>query len=149
ELSDKYNIYLIIFNGDDKSYHYGGKLIDLNIKAHTNLFMKIINVFRRIYAIRKIKKIYSINVYISFMFGANIVNYFSKHNDKIILSVRAHLSASNKGILNRLNKIIRKNTYNKADQIIAVSKGVAVDLVINHGVKEDIVEVIYNPVNIK
>ena len=92
ELSKKYNLYLIVFDSEEMSFEYGGKLIDIDIKSHSNIFMKTYNVFKRAYRVRKIKKKYKIQSSISFLGSANIVNILSRVNEKTIVSIHSNLA---------------------------------------------------------
>lgn len=143
-LSEKYNVYLIIFNGEGKVYSYGGKLIDLNIKSHPNYFIKLVNVIKRIYKVKKVKKRYNINTTFSFSNGPNIVNVLSKIEDKTVISVRTHLSKYKRSKFSRINTMIN----NKSDKVIGVSKGVSNDLIENFGIKKELVGYIHNPIDI-
>lgn len=147
ELSKKYNLYLIVFDSEDKAYPYGGNLIDLNIKSHKNFFMKVINVIRRVYWLRKIKKRYKIQTSISFLGSANIVNILSRVNDKVIISIHSYLSKNKKKFT--ITKFLTKVLYNKADKIIGVSKGICIDLIKNYRTDKRLTKCIYNPVDIK
>ena len=149
ELSKKYNLYLIVFDSDDMAYSYGGTLVDLNIKSHYNFFIKIINVIRRVYYTRKVKKKYNIKSSISFLGSANIINILSRREDKIIISIRSHLSKNERNVFTNISRLITKILYNKADNIIAVSKGVAKDLIKEFELDEKLISCIYNPIDVK
>ena len=56
ELSRKYNVFLIVFDGRNITYPYKGTLIDLKIADSGNFFTRSVNVLRRASAVRKIKK---------------------------------------------------------------------------------------------
>ena len=55
ELCEKYNLYLMVFDSEDIVYSYGGELVDINVKSHPNIFMKIMNVIKRTYKVKKLK----------------------------------------------------------------------------------------------
>lgn len=149
ELSKKYNLYLFVFDSEDVAYPYGGNLIDINVKSYRNFFGKMINVIRRTYRVKKLKKQYNIQTSISFMNSANIVNILSRRKDKVIISIHSNLSKRSKGFYGKLSKKRIKYMYTKADSIITVSKGVAKDLINVYGLDKELVNCIYNPVNIK
>lgn len=144
ELSKKYNLYLIVFDSEEMSFEYGGKLIDIDIKSHSNIFMKTYNVFKRAYRVRKIKKKYKIQSSISFLGSANIVNILSRVNEKTIVSIHSNLDTEKKIILGSMNKLI----YNKSDKVIGVSKGIINNLINNYKLSDEKVGYIYNPVNL-
>lgn len=149
QLSKKYNLYLILFDSLDIAYSYGGKLIDINVKSQRSLIMKIINVVLRIYYIRKVKKKYNINVSISFQDGANITNLLSKTDEQVIISIRSFLSKREKNTINYLTIWLTKILYNKSDNIIANSKGVADDLIDTFNLNKTLIDCIYNPIDLK
>src|SRR5699024_10054328 len=122
ELDKNYNVYLIIFDGENKKFSHGGKLINLNIKAHPNYLIKLYNFIRRILKVKKIKKEYNINITISLMQGPNIINVFSKYNDKVITSIHRQPSTIFSPL--KISEKILSKIYNKSDKIITVSKGV-------------------------
>jgi glycosyltransferase involved in cell wall biosynthesis len=82
---------------------------------------------------------------VSFLERANFVNIISKlfKKHKAIISVRMDQQTGHVG-LRKLNKLLVKILYPKADLIIAVSYGVKHSLV-NLGVEEEKIKVIYNP----
>jgi glycosyltransferase involved in cell wall biosynthesis len=82
---------------------------------------------------------------VSFLERANFVNIISKlfKKHKAIISVRMDQQTGHVG-LRKLNKLLVRILYPKADLIIAVSYGVKHSLV-NLGVEEEKIKVIYNP----
>ena len=149
KLSKKYNLYLIVFDAEKIDYSYAGTLINLNVKSHPNFFIKIINVFRRVYHTRRIKKKYKIEVSISFLGSANLVNILSRKKDKIIVSIRSNLFEARKGAFVRLRNFKTRILYNRADHIIAISKGVAQGLIKEFSLNKNSVDYIYNPLDYK
>jgi glycosyltransferase involved in cell wall biosynthesis len=82
---------------------------------------------------------------VSFLERANFVNIISKlfKKHKAIISVRVDQQTGHVG-LRKLNKLLVRILYPKADLIIAVSYGVKESL-INLGIEEEKIKVIYNP----
>ena len=82
---------------------------------------------------------------VSFLERANFVNIISKlfKKHKAIISVRMDQQTGHVG-LRKLNKLLVRILYPKADLIIAVSHGVKESL-INLGIEEEKIKVIYNP----
>ena len=78
ELSKKNNLYLIVFDSEDIAYPYGGKLIDLNIKSNSNVFLRIINVIRRVNSVRKVKKQCNIHCSISFLTVPTLLIFYQR-----------------------------------------------------------------------
>lgn len=145
----KYNKYIILYNAEKRVYPYGGNLIDLNIKAINNPFGKISNLIRRIYKLKKIKRQLHIQTSISFLNAANIVNIFSRVEDKIIVSIRNHRSKSSSDFYGKIHNYLMKKYYSRADVVVAVSKGVKEDLIKNYGIDDNKIRVIYNFYDLK
>jgi len=145
---DKYNKFIIINNDERLEYPYQGQLINLGTKVKSNIIGKFLNIIKRIHKLRKIKKNYKIDVTISLLSSANINNILSRRNDKVIVSVRNFISKELKGFYGKLNKLSIKCLYNKADEVVVVSKAIKEDLVKNFGLKENKIKVIYNPYDI-
>lgn len=142
-LSENYDVHLILFDGTNIKYPYNGMLHDLKLPHSSN---KIINLWKRVKEVKKIKKQYKICSSISLMDGPNLVNVLSKVNDKIITSVRIRMSSSGNGNLFKfIRKINMKFVANKSYKVIALSKGVERDLHDNFGIPYEKMDVIYNP----
>jgi len=136
--------YIILNDAEEIEYPYKGILLDLNTKAINSPLGKIFNFIKRVYKVKKIKKRYKIQISISFLEAANIVNIFSKTEDKIIVSIRNFTSKSSKGFYGKLYNYLIKIFYNRADVFVVVSKGVREDLIKNYGIKENKIKIIYN-----
>jgi glycosyltransferase involved in cell wall biosynthesis len=141
ELEQNYNISLIVFDGQDRAYPYGGKLFDLQLPAQKTSLKRIKNMFYRIKAVKKIKEEESIDCTISLLDGPNIVNLLSKRRDKVIVSVRNLLSSENMSIL---RKMTIKYVGNHSDKLVALSKLVKKDLANNFGISDNKMVTIYN-----
>ncbi len=70
--SEKYNIYYIVFDSTDISYEIDAELIDLNVHATHNMAKKVLNLFKRAKAIRRICKEKHIDVIFSFTPSSNV-----------------------------------------------------------------------------
>ena len=148
ELSEYYKVFLILFDGQNQVYPYGGELINLDIIPQRRVLKKLINLFKRILEIRRIKKEKKISCSISLMDGPNLVNVFSKRKDKVITSVRNYMSESKKNNL-RISKFIMKLIELGSDQIVSLSKTVKLDLINNFKLNESKIIPIYNSCNIE
>jgi glycosyltransferase involved in cell wall biosynthesis len=109
----------------------------------TNSILKTLCI--PLYAYELSKKVEYNSIIISFLERANFVNIVSKFFKKhiAIISVHTNLNTSRAGIKS-LNNYLVKVLYPKADLIIAVSYGVKESL-INLGIEEEKIKVIYNP----
>jgi glycosyltransferase involved in cell wall biosynthesis len=114
-----------------------------NHTTGTNPIYKTLSI--PFYAYKLSKTINRGSIIVSFLERANFVNvvsnFFKRH--KTIISVRMDQQTGHTG-LRKLNKILVKTLYPKADLIVAVSKGVMQSL-IELGVDQKKIKVIYNP----
>ena len=84
-----YDVYLIVFNSQEIAFEYGGKLVDLDIEAKEGFFNKIINVIKRSIKLSRIKNKYKLDICISFLRAADLVNLISSGNKcKKVYSIR-------------------------------------------------------------
>lgn len=141
ELSEKYNVFLVVFNAAERTYPYGGELVDLEIGSSNGFFNKIFNVFKRVKALKKIKKQYNIDCSISLLDGPNLVNVLSSCGEKTIVSVRNMLSHEPMG---KLRKFLVRYTSSHSDLTVALSEMVKIDLINNFGISESKITTIYN-----
>ena len=80
---------------------------------------------------------------------ASLAHKCSKSRSKLIIWEHNTLSINSKETICKyhyLNNILIRYFYNRADRIIAVSKGVKDDLIAEYNLKKDKICVIYNPV---
>lgn len=143
-LSDKYDIYLILFEDTYMKYKYRGTLINLDIKAlsHKNI-LKIFLPFRRAKKLRAIKKNEQLDIVISFLDSPNIVNILSSYSAcKTVISIR------NYEYRPVLFKWLRKYLYKKASFIVPVSKLIRDDYITKYKIDKNKLKTIYNPYDI-
>lgn len=141
-LEKDYNINILIFNDSDEKYKYSGNLIVLPKKKSNGLFHKIKNEISIIKQVKKIKKELNIDYSISFLRDADLVNVFSRVNDKIYLSIRNKESVDSKIMKNKLKVYL---SCKKADKIIAISEAVKQDIIKSFHINAKKVLTIYNP----
>ena len=141
ELSKKYNVYLVVLDGRNITYPYEGNLIDLAIPDSHNFLDRVINVFKRVSVVKKLKKNHKIQCSISLLDGPNIVNTMSKQKDKVIVSVRNRLSGENVG---KLRKKLITYCSKKSDLTVSLSKMVKKDLIEEFGIQPDKIVTVYN-----
>lgn len=104
---------------------------------------KGINVLRQIREMRRVKRDYKIDVCVSFLSGADIINVLSRVGERQIVSIR---NEESRFVHNVVQKWYRKIAYLKCDRIIAVSKRAAVDTIRYFGVHADKVIAIPNAI---
>ena len=146
-LKDRYNVHLIVFNGSDIKYPYGGILHDLKLPPAKGKVKKFLTLLKRVSAVKKIKAENKIDVSISLMPGANRVNVLSKRGDKIITSIRNHMSLSKASTPAQLKKTRSQIRFSskRSDCVVTLSDGVRDDLIKTFGINGDIIRTIYNP----
>lgn len=148
--NEKYDKYLILDNEDIIVYEYDAKLITLDIVNTNNKIGRIINFFKKVIEVRKIKKEYEFDVVISFLSGSNLINIMTKKNEKNVISIRNYMSKEHKDNLRgKILVILSKALYKYTDVVTVVSREAAVDLIDNFSVNEDNIEVIYNPYDLE
>jgi glycosyltransferase involved in cell wall biosynthesis len=108
-----------------------------------NRFRKAFNVLRQIREVKQIKKKLNIDVCVSFLPGADIINVFSAVGETEYVAVRSRESLF---VHNIWKKIYVKTSYRKCDRIIAVSDVVRHDVISYFGVDEGKVQTIHNAV---
>ena len=150
------DIFLLLFNTDEITYDYGGKIIDLGFKKNFKISRyKLLNrirttkqYFKLLMEIRKQKKQLDIDVSISFMDTPNIINILSRVRDRIVLSVRINKSIQDNKhniiLSKKIEIILMKLLYKYSDRIIAASEGIKLDLLNNFNLKENLLTTIYN-----
>jgi glycosyltransferase involved in cell wall biosynthesis len=114
-----------------------------NHSTKTSPIIKTLSIL--IYAYKLSDFIEKNSLVVSFLERANFVNIISKlfKKHRAIISVRMDQQTGHVG-LRKLNKLLVRILYPKADLIIAVSQGVKHSL-INLGIEEEKIKVIYNP----
>jgi len=114
-----------------------------NHSTKTSPIIKTLSIIT--YAYKLSRFLEKTSLVVSFLERANFVNIISKlfKKHKAIISVRMDQQKGHVG-LRKLNKLLVRILYPKADLIIAVSHGVKQSL-INLGIEEEKIKVIYNP----
>lgn len=150
ELSPHYNIFLATYNKTEMMYAHEGENIFVKLPfsqnpSKNNAIQRLARLILLIFRIRTIKKKHKIDASISFLEASNIINVLSKRREKIILSVRSHLSSEFKDDkrLHIFKKLIRL-LYNKAFKIVVPAELVKRDLIMNFNVDEQRIAVVYN-----
>lgn len=145
ELEDTCDVSIIIFDGENVTYPYGGRMINLKLPPVEGMLGKVVNSLKRISKVRKIKKKEHFDCVVSFMFGGNIVNVLTKQREKTVVSARNYMSAFHFGLK---DKVRERFVGSRADLEIALSKMVEFDLVNNFGLPAHKVKTIYNPIDV-
>ena len=145
-LSEKYNIILVLFSGENITYPYKGTIVDLHEPRKYNRIEKILLSIKRIYKLRKIKRLHHVDCSISLLPAPNVFNCLTRINDKVVTSYRNYMSAARDGKIDRL--MTRYVDYH-SDKIVSLSKMTEIDLIKSFGVRANNVQTIYNACDTK
>lgn len=145
----EWEIDILVNNDKGRAYSFRGNVITLGItgKSKTgSVFFQARVFFKRVRRLRKLKKLGNYQACVSFLDSANVANILSgKSFCKVIVSVRSSLQQQSK--LPQYKYIVTplvKLFYNHADRVIAVSKGIEVELIKVFGIRKDKIHVIEN-----
>lgn len=138
-LKERYEVYLVVFNAEDTFYDVSGlNVIDLKLGSVDSKFGKMLNIIKRVRAVRKWKKKLGIAVSYSFGTTANIVNVLSKVQDKTWAGIRGYGAVDDSGIA----MICRK-----ADRVVCCTKVMEEEFCRRFQVKAS--ATLYNPCDVK
>lgn len=133
KLTSNYHVVNVVFNTRNMGpYEFKGKLISLNISHADNKLLKMLNFFRRVSKVRKIKSKYNVDISISFLEGADYVNVLSRVNEKIIISVRGskYYDQNITGLTGFFrHRLLLPWVFNQADALTVVSDGLKSELI--------------------
>lgn len=147
-IPDDWEIDILLNNDKTEKYPYRGNLISLDIKNEKMgsvlfHFWLLIRRMRKLYCLKKHN---GYTACVSFLDSSNIANILTGNRYcKVIISARSSLMKQSvlpqyKYVVNPLVRLL----YNKADRIVAVSKGVGIELTKNFSLKDDKVVVVEN-----
>lgn len=146
DLSDKYNVYILIFDSRNIVYPYNGKLLDVGVLPSISKIKKVFNAFERYKIIKNFKKKYKIEIVISFMPQMNIYNILTRGNGKAIISIRNNMTHK---AMSYFSKRLMVWSGKRADITISLSEGVRQDLIKNFKFSANKVKTIYNSCDIQ
>jgi len=137
-LPENFEVSFLLYK-DEVAYSYSGDKYILNVNTNNKIIKQVLNLREINRYIDQIEP----DLTLSFLTNPNILNLLSISHKRII-SVRGVRSKSLKGLGGFIYKNLIKLFYNKADSIIALSKGVKEDLVDNFKIQSKIINIIYN-----
>lgn len=137
-LPDNFEVSFLLYK-DEVFYSYSGNKYILKVNTDNKIIKQILNLRAINKYIDEIKP----DLTLSFLTNPNILNLLSISHTKII-SVRGVRSKSLKGLGGFIYKNLIKLFYNKADSIVALSKGVKEDLIDNFKIHSNNINIIYN-----
>lgn len=149
-LSSNYNVTIATYQKNGQEYDYNGELVNLNIPTDTsNPIKRLIIFFKRWHVIKRLKIDREINLTISNLENANLLNILTRKHSKTILTMRSFKSQRVNGIKGKIYKFLISNLYNRSDKIVAVSKAVKQDLERNFDLDQNKISVLYNGIDIQ
>jgi len=137
-----------VFNWED-SFEEDRQLniVSLDIPAGTTWLSKLVCFWKRVIAVRKIKKQHRIDVSISHLEGADYVNVLSKVNENTICWIHGSkiFDGNIMGAIGAFRKkVFIPFTYERADQIVSVSEGIRQELTSNFSIPAHKTLTLYN-----
>lgn len=87
EFAKRWNVVLVVFDGRDAVYPHAERVIDLRLPPARTKIGKAVTLFRRVAALRQIKRRHRIDVTISHLPSANYANIFARAGDRIFTYV--------------------------------------------------------------
>jgi glycosyltransferase involved in cell wall biosynthesis len=137
-----YDVHLLLYDTADISYGYTGKLIDLKSKAGTNTISKILIRLMRIIKLSYYKYKYNFDTVISFLYAANVVNYYSIGRTNKVLACRGYSDYVQNGKM--YSKMI-----NNIHSFIVQTERMKNDFTIDLNAKASKINVLYNPFDVE
>lgn len=140
-LSKHYNVFLYVFDTQNITYPYAGTLRSIDDGKGAGFFGKAVHILRRISVVRRLKKQDQIDVSISLLNFANLVNVLSAGKDKTIISIRNNMES----LSSKSDRFALSTSMRKADKVVSLSKSVEKQLADRYGCADKI-STIYNSV---
>ena len=147
-LREGYDVIECAFNlTEGHAYPSGSLLIDLKVPAGQSVLGKALRFLQRVVLLRRVKKKYNIDVCISHLEGADLVNVLSRRKEKIICWV--HGSKMHDGNISGWigylrHKILIPFTYRRCDEVVTVSAAIGSELSNYYGIPKDKIKTIHN-----
>lgn len=137
-----YEVYILIYDNEDISYSYSGEIINLKSKAGKNFISKILRRIQRIIKVSFYKYKYNLDTVVSFLYSANVVNYYSIGSAKRVMSCRGYTDY-------KLNAKNYSKFESKIDSFIVQTERMKNDFISDYNINKSKVEVVNNPFNIE
>ena len=146
-LSEDYNVTIVTFYPYEQ-YEYKGELICLNYGDYgsKSYFGRAIIVLKRILAVRKLKKDKGIDISISHMPDADLVNVLSHRRERLIGEI--HHNPYTETIKGGWHYHLRKAVLRRFDKVVTPSEGAKRAAIDYYNLQKEGIQAIYNPCNI-
>ena len=134
------DVYIVIFDSKDIAYDIKGlNVTDLHLGVKEGKIGKILNVVKRSYAVKKLKKEWRIDIAYSFGSSANIVNVFSKSAEEVWTGIRSYMDMGNPRLIRWFSK--------KSDRILCCSKRIEEEIASKYHYRNAVT--LYNPLDVE
>jgi glycosyltransferase involved in cell wall biosynthesis len=131
-LAQKYFVHFLVFNERSQpAYPIGGNIHSLQVDGGGGFLNKVVAFITRVYRARLLKGKLQIDVSISFLEGADYVNFFSCRGEKLICSIRGSKQHDPNivGALGWLrHKILMPLVYSRVDAVVVVNPSIAQEM---------------------
>ena len=144
-LSNQYNVDVLL-DCNKVSYRCKSKIITLsNNEYEVSGLKKLLLYIKKLVWLREVKRKKKYDVYISHSCISNILNYFSGHNDNIILAMHGSvIRPKETSIIQKFIQKVEWYVFKNANKIVAVSQGVAEEMEGIIGVRRENLHVVKN-----
>jgi len=137
-LSQHYEVIECVFNLEtSQAFPSGNRLLSLDVKAGTNLFDKFYRFLQRIRRLRKLKKQHDVDICISHLEGADLVNILSRRRERIVSWIHGskRFDQNISGLLGVIrHHLLIPMAYSSADQVVCVSDAIRHELIDHYGI---------------
>ena len=139
-LEPYYEIYIVMFDSRDIAYDIKGlNVIDLHLGVRESLAGKVLNVFKRSLAVRKLKRKLGVGIAYSFGSSANMVNVLSGGQAKVWVGLRSYMDMENAGKIRLFS--------NRADRVLCCSKRIEEEMAGKYHCRKAVT--LYNPLDVE
>ncbi len=121
-LCEKYEVYVVLLNGEVINYPVFGTILDMNIKTQytSSYIQKIKGTLIRCHHLRRFLRQYQPIACVSFGLGPNLISLLCKEKGiRMLPSIRGYATAE-RIVKNRLFRLL----FRRADKVICVSHGI-------------------------
>ncbi|GCC52049.1 glycosyltransferase [Chryseotalea sanaruensis] len=148
ELSRNHKVVECVFNFDaGHAFQSGNEVFSLNVAGGANALSKLIQFFKRIQALRALKKKLKPDISISHLEGADLINILSAQGEKTITWVHGSkwYDQNISGILGIIrHRLLIPFMYSRASCVVTVSEAIKQELIFHYRVKPKAIQTIYN-----
>ncbi|WP_029231914.1 glycosyltransferase [Butyrivibrio sp. VCB2006] len=139
-MQDYYNVVVCIFSSKDINYDVTGlNIVDIDVPSKKGTVNKILNVFKRVNKVKKLKKELKIDISYSFGSSANYVNVLSRGKEKVLTGLRCQTD------MERPDQI--KLFCSRSDQVLSCSREIMRQLSSDYNYDKS--SYIYNPLDVQ